>query len=410
VQETLGALLAPTDVVASYGPGEYEVLTSGGTPQPLMQKLSQALDNREAHVLIGAAIYGKDGRDPDALLFEANRRVERERLTSERPALGHVSMKGVVVDDPQMRALHALVKKVAAGDISVLLLGETGVGKEVFAEAIHAASPRAGKPFQKFNCAAFTETLLESELFGHEKGAFTGAVKAKIGLIESANGGSVLLDEVGEMPLSTQVKLLRVLEAREVMRVGDTRPRPIDVRFIAATHRDLEARVAKGDFRQDLYFRLNGISLVIPPLRERIAELESLAKHFIARAAKQFGKSPEPLLTPEALALLQNYAWPGNLRELRNMLERAVLLANDRMLGPDDLPLDKLTAQPLIKPAGEAHPVVAPDVEGERAKVIAALELHGGNQTLAARALGISRRTMLNRLDAYAIPRPRKGK
>jgi transcriptional regulator with PAS, ATPase and Fis domain len=374
-----------------------------------MQKLSQALDNREAHVLIGAAIYGKDGRDPDALLFEANRRVERERLTSERPALGHVQVKGVVVDDPQMRALHALVKKVAAGDISVLLLGETGVGKEVFAEAIHSASPRSGKPFQKFNCAAFTETLLESELFGHEKGAFTGAVKAKIGLIESANGGSVLLDEVGEMPLSTQVKLLRVLEAREVMRVGDTRARPIDVRFIAATHRDLEARVAKGDFRQDLYFRLNGISLVIPPLRERIAELESLSKHFIARAAKQFGKSPEPQLTPEALALLQNYAWPGNLRELRNMLERAVLLANDRMLGPDDLPLDKLTAQPLVK-AADAHPAVAPDVEGERAKVIAALELHGGNQTLAARALGISRRTMLNRLDAYAIPRPRKGK
>ncbi|MDP2274652.1 MAG: sigma 54-interacting transcriptional regulator [Archangium sp.] len=410
VQETLAALLAPTDVVAAYGPGEYEVLISGSSPQPLMQKLSAALDQRDAHVLIGAAIYGKDGRDPDALLFEANRRVERERATSERMAYGQVSVKGVIIDDPQMRALHALVKKVAQGDISVLLLGETGVGKEVFAEALHAASPRAGKPFQKFNCASFTETLLESELFGHEKGAFTGAVKAKPGLIESANGGSVLLDEVGEMPLSTQVKLLRVLEAREVMRVGDVRARPIDVRFIAATHRDLEAQVAKGNFRQDLFFRLNGISLVIPPLRERIAELESLARHFIARAARQFGKSPEPTLTPEALALLQNYAWPGNLRELRNMLERAVLLANDRFLGPDDLPLDKLSATPLTRPAGEVHPMVAPDVEGERAKVVAALELHGGNQTLAARALGISRRTMLNRLDAYAIPRPRKGK
>ncbi len=410
VQETLAALLAPTDVVAAYGPGEYEVMISGSSPQPLMQKLSAALDKRDAHVLIGAAIYGKDGRDPDALLFEANRRVERERATSERMAYGQVSVKGVIIDDPQMRALHALVKKVAQGDISVLLLGETGVGKEVFAEALHAASPRAGKPFQKFNCASFTETLLESELFGHEKGAFTGAVKAKPGLIESANGGSVLLDEVGEMPLSTQVKLLRVLEAREVMRVGDVRARPIDVRFIAATHRDLEAQVAKGNFRQDLFFRLNGISLVIPPLRERIAELESLARHFIARAARQFGKSPEPTLTPEALALLQNYAWPGNLRELRNMLERAVLLANDRFLGPDDLPLDKLSATPLTRPAGEVHPTVAPDVEGERAKVVAALDLHGGNQTLAARALGISRRTMLNRLDAYAIPRPRKGK
>ncbi|MDP1821609.1 MAG: sigma 54-interacting transcriptional regulator [Archangium sp.] len=410
VQETLAALLAPTDVVASYGPGEYEVLIAGGNPQPLMQKLSLALDKREAHVIVGAATFGKDGRDPDALLFEANRRVEVERASTEHAAFGKVSPKGVIVADPQMQALHALVRKVAAGDISVLLLGETGVGKEVFAEAIHASSPRAGKPFQKFNCASFTETLLESELFGHEKGAFTGAVKAKAGLIESANGGSVLLDEVGEMPLSSQVKLLRVLEAKEVLRVGDTKPRPIDVRFIAATHRDLEAQVAKGAFRQDLYFRLNGISLVIPPLRERVAELESLARHFIGRAAKQFGRSPEPQLTPEALSMLQGYRWPGNLRELRNMLERAVLLANDRFIGPDDLPLDKLTAIPLTRPASDAPSAATPDAEAERAKLVAALELHGGNQTLAARALGISRRTMLNRLDAYAIPRPRKGK
>jgi transcriptional regulator with PAS, ATPase and Fis domain len=206
------------------------------------------------------------------------------------------------------------------------------------------------------------------------------------------------------------VKLLRVLEAKEVLRVGDTKPRPIDVRFIAATHRDLEAQVAKGAFRQDLYFRLNGISLVIPPLRERVAELESLARHFIGRAAKQFCRTPEPQLTPEALSMLQAYRWPGNLRELRNMLERAVLLANDRFIGPDDLPLDKLTAIPLTRPASESTSPAAPDAEGERAKLVAALELHGGNQTLAARALGISRRTMLNRLDVYAIPRPRKGK
>ncbi|MBS1152807.1 MAG: uncharacterized protein H6Q89_4505 [Myxococcaceae bacterium] len=410
VQDTMAALLAPTDVIASYGPGEYEAIIAGASPAVLVQKLSLALDKRDAQVLIGAATWGKDGRDPDALLFEANRRVEVEKATGERVALGGVSVKGVIVADPQMVALHALVKKVAAGDISVLLLGETGVGKEIFAEALHAASPRAGKPFQKFNCAAFTETLLESELFGHEKGAFTGAVKAKVGLIESANGGSVLLDEVGEMPLSTQAKLLRVLEAKEVLRVGDVRPRPIDVRFIAATHRNLEQQVEKGGFRQDLFFRLNGISLIIPPLRERMAELESLAAHFIARAAKQFGRSPAPTLTPEALAMLKAYRWPGNLRELRNMLERAVLLANDKVIGPDDLPLDKLTSTPLTRQASDAPAGAAPEVDAERSKIIAALETHGGNQTLAARALGISRRTMLNRLDAYAIPRPRKGK
>ncbi len=410
VQDTLAAMLAPTDVIASYGPGEYEAIITGGNPQAIIQALSLALDKRGAQVLIGAATFGKDGRDPDTLLFEANRRVEVEKATGERLAHGAVSMKGVIIADPQMVALHALVKKVAAGDISVLLLGETGVGKEIFAEAIHAASPRNGKLFQKFNCAAFTETLLESELFGHEKGSFTGAVKAKVGLLESANGGSVLLDEVGEMPLSTQAKLLRVLEAKEVLRVGDVRPRPIDVRFIAATHRDLEAQVERGGFRQDLFFRLNGISLVIPPLRERIAELETLAKHFIARAAKQFGRTPEPTLTPEALAILKAYRWPGNLRELRNMIERAVLLANDKQISPEDLPLDKLTSTPLTRPSHEAPTGAAPEVEAERTKIIAALETHGGNQTLAARALGISRRTMLNRLDAYAIPRPRKGK
>ena len=410
VQDTLAELLAPTDVIASYGPGEYEALVTGGKPDALVQKLSLTLDKRNAPVLIGAATFGTDGKDPDALLYEANRRVEVEKSTGAHPAHGAVAVRGVVIADPQMTALHALVKRVAVGDISVLLLGETGVGKEVFAEALHQASPRAGKPFQKFNCAAFTETLLESELFGHEKGAFTGAVKAKVGLIESANGGSVLLDEVGEMPMSTQAKLLRVLEAKEVLRVGDVRPRPIDVRFIAATHRDLEAQVEKGGFRQDLFFRLNGISLVIPPLRERIGELESLARHFISRAAKQFGRSPEPTLSAEALAMLKAYRWPGNLRELRNMLERAVLLANDKLIGPDDLPLDKLTSTPLTRPLSDAPAGEGDEVDAERTRIITALETHGGNQTLAARALGISRRTMLNRLDAYAIPRPRKGK
>jgi DNA-binding NtrC family response regulator len=410
VQDTLAELLAPTDVIASYGPGEYEALVAGGNPATLVQKLSLTLDKRDAPVTIGAVTFGTDGKDPDALLYEANRRVEVEKVTGGHAPLGAVALRGVVIADPQMTALHALVKRVAAGDISVLLLGETGVGKEVFAEAIHAASPRAGKPFQKFNCAAFTETLLESELFGHEKGAFTGAVKAKVGLLESANGGSVLLDEVGEMPMATQAKLLRVLEAKEVLRVGDVRPRPIDVRFIAATHRDLEAQVEKGGFRQDLFFRLNGISLVIPPLRDRIGELESLAKHFITRAAKQFGRTPEPTLSPEALAMLKAYRWPGNLRELRNMIERAVLLANDKVIGPDDLPLDKLTSTPLTRPLSDAPTGGGDEVDAERTRIIAALESHGGNQTLAARALGISRRTMLNRLDAYAIPRPRKGK
>jgi transcriptional regulator with PAS, ATPase and Fis domain len=260
-----------------------------------------------------------------------------------------------------------------------------------------------------------TETLRESELFGHVKGAFTGATKTKAGLLESAAGGTVLLDEIGEMPLSTQAKLLRVLEQHEVIRVGDVKPRAIDVRFVAATHRDVEAHIEKGTFRQDLYFRLNGVTLVIPPLRERGNEIESLAKHFIGRAAQQFHKHPEPTLLPDALAMLKSYGWPGNLREMRNVLERATLLCNGHHIGLADLPGEKFASRALVHATRAPQIPALPgngsgETEAERQRIMQALDENGGNQTLAARALGISRRTMLNRLDAYAIPRPRKGK
>ncbi len=395
-QDALARLTSPTDLVASYGPGEYEALIFSGRHDALARQLKDELGKNGAPVRTSVAVWGRESKDPDGLLEAANVKVDPPREVTP----------GVIVEDQQMEALHALVKRVAQGDIAVLLLGETGVGKEVFAEAIHRQSRRHDGPFLRLNCAAFTETLLESELFGHEKGAFTGAVRTKVGLLESASGGTILLDEVGEMPPSTQAKLLRVLEVKEVMRVGDVKTRPIDVRFIAATHRDLEAKVETGSFRQDLYYRLNGISLTIPPLRERPAELESLAKHFITRAAQQFGRA-EPQLSPEALELLKGYAWPGNLRELRNVMERAVLLA-ERTITVAELPVEKLTATVLSRAAAPSGSAAEP--ESERAKIIAALEANGGNQTLAAKALGISRRTMLNKLDALAIPRPRKGK
>jgi two-component system, NtrC family, response regulator AtoC len=406
VQEVLATSVAPTDIIASYGPGEYELLVSGKA-DGLEKTLRDALKARGAAVSIGVAVWGKDGKDPDRLLGEANTRCSAVGVKTT-----DASARGIVVGDPQMAALHALVARVATGNIAVLLLGETGVGKEVFAEAIHQASARRGKPFLRLNCAAFTETLLESELFGHEKGAFTGAVRAKLGLLESANGGTVLLDEVGEMPLATQARLLRVLESKEVLRVGDVKPRSVDVRFVAATHKDLEESVARGTFRQDLYFRLNGFSIVIPPLRDRQGELEQLVKHFISRAARQYQKSPEPAVSPEALAMLKAYRWPGNLRELRNVLERAVLLCSDNLIAVEDLPTEKFSSTPLTRlgPVGAAPAGAGPEFEAERARIIAALDSHGGNQTLAARALNISRRTMLNRLDTYSIPRPRKGK
>jgi len=320
-----------------------------------------------------------------------------------------------VIADEAMRRLHAMVARVADGTISVLLLGETGVGKEVLAHALHERSPRASGPFVALHCAALSGSLLESELFGHEKGAFTGAVSAKAGLLESAEGGTVFLDEVGELPPDVQVKLLRVIEERKVLRVGALRPRPIDVRLVSATHRDLEAEVARGTFRQDLYFRLNGIALTIPPLRERVSEIAELSRVFISRVAGQLSRPLVPTLSPEALALLEGYRWPGNIRELRNTIERAVVLCSGPTILPEHLPLDRMRAAP--PPPVAAAPSVAPPPAGplrseiealERQRIVDALEQSAGNQTQAATLLGMPRRTLVAKLVAYNIPRPRK--
>jgi DNA-binding NtrC family response regulator len=307
------------------------------------------------------------------------------------------------VREATMAQLGRVIERVAAGTISVLLLGETGVGKEVMAERLHKLSPRAKKPFLQLNCGALPENLLESELFGHVKGAFTGALQNKPGLLETAQGGTVFLDEVGELPPAIQVKLLRVLEARQVQAIGGLSPRAIDVRFIAATNRDLPAEVARGAFRQDLYFRLNGISLTIPPLRERVSEIDGLAAQFLAQALAQSTPPRALKLSSEVLAGLRRYAWPGNVRELRNVIERAVLLCAGDVIElehlslPASSPLDPLRAQPQ---AVASSP--------ERQRILDALAEAAGNQKLAAQKLGISRGTLVSRLDEYGIPRPRK--
>jgi DNA-binding NtrC family response regulator len=343
-----------------------------------------------------------------------------------------------IVRDEAMKRLYAMVERVAEGPISVLLLGETGVGKEVLAETIHRKSLRAGGPFLRLNCGALTESLLESELFGHEKGSFTNAVRSKPGLFETAEKGTVFLDEIGELPLAIQVKLLRVLEDRQVMRVGGLSPRPIDVRFVSATNRDLAGEVQRGTFRQDLYFRLNGIALSIPPLRERRDEIEPLARAFAVSAAASIGRSP-PAITSEAMAALLNHDWPGNVRELRNAIERAVVLC-DGEICPEDFVLDAHAGngtQPppaqntmsLRKLAVERPPeldegAIVPVRDNvqtqplrnlrqelgslERQRMIDALEKCAGNQTAAATMLGIPRRTFVAKLAAYNIPRPRK--
>lgn len=295
-----------------------------------------------------------------------------------------------------MDRLGALAERVARSDISVLLLGETGVGKEVFARRLHDLSQRKNAPFVPLHCGALSETLLESELFGHEQGAFTGAHQTKPGLLETAERGTVFLDEVGEMPLAAQVKLLRVLEERRVLRVGGLQSRPIDVRFVAATHRDLREEVRTGRFREDLYYRLNGIALTIPPLRDRVVEIAALAETFIASAAARAGVSP-PLLSRAALGRLEVHAWPGNVRELRNVVERASVLCGDGPIEPEHL-FDEPSPSMLIEPGGL----------DERARIMHALQQCAGNQTRAAELLDMSRKTLGHKMDKHGIARPQK--
>jgi transcriptional regulator with PAS, ATPase and Fis domain len=318
---------------------------------------------------------------------------------------------GPICLSPAMRRVYQMVDRVAVGTISVLVLGETGVGKEVLAEAIHRRSQRAPAPFVRLNCAALSETLIESELFGYERGAFTGAMQHKVGLLESADRGTVFLDEIGELSPAMQVKLLRVLESREVMRVGSLRPKQIDVRFVAATHRDLEARVHAGAFREDLYFRLSGVAIEIPPLRERVEEVHALAEQFAAITARALGR-PIPRFTTTAIARLRGHGWPGNIRELRNCVERAVLLAETDQIDADQIVVSVRTRLPTPEP-GPAVPRVV--IHGrtvvlDREQVIAALARAAGNQKIAAQILQISRRTLINKLDVFGIDRPRKGR
>jgi transcriptional regulator with PAS, ATPase and Fis domain len=306
---------------------------------------------------------------------------------------------GLVIEDRTMAGIHKLSERVAKSTINVLLLGETGVGKDVLARRIHAMSPRAERPFLPLNCGSLSEQLLESELFGHERGSFTGAVETKHGLLEAADGGTVFLDEVGELPMSVQVKLLRMLEERQVRRVGGIRAKPFDIRFIAATNRDLAEAVRAGSFRADLFYRLNGISLVIPPLRQRVGEIDELSRRFVDEASERAGRARPPSIAAEAMAWLRRHDWPGNIRELQNTMERAVLLSmDDDEIGLDHLP----TAGAPVAAAGSYDP------DPERARILEALERCAGNQTRAAKLLGISRNTLLARLDSYGIARPRK--
>ncbi|MBK7536441.1 MAG: sigma 54-interacting transcriptional regulator [Myxococcales bacterium] len=341
------------------------------------------------------------------------------------------------ITDPTVQGVPSFVKEVALSDISVLILGDSGVGKEVLAETLHKLSRRSGE-LARINCAALAEPLLESELFGHERGAFTGAMNTKIGLIESAQGGTVFLDEIGELPLGIQAKLLRAVESREILRLGSTRPVKIDVRFVAATNRDLPTEVAEKRFRHDLYFRLDGITLMIPPLRERRDRIGVLAVELFSQASARANRSAH--LTPDALEAISAYDWPGNVRELRAVLERSLLLCRGNEVGARHLAftpaVEHKAATPAAALAASALPGRSADAPSsppaaaaaadagaapddpwvgslsaeqrqDREQIIASLEACAGNQTRAAKQLGVSRTTLVNRIQLYRIPRPR---
>jgi len=451
VEDAFSGLLRSVDLVAMYAADEYELLLTDAAPQlanTVCDRLRQHVAGAGLGELqIGLGCWPRQGRSPEALLAAAGVAIHGgvEAEASLLPTAGAID------------ALRPLLERVAPTQINVLILGETGVGKEVLARLIHELSPRGSRPMSCLNCAAFSENLLESELFGHERGAFTGAVQAKPGLLEAAQGGTVLLDEIGELPLALQAKLLRVVEHRQVTRLGGLAPRSIDVRFLAATNRDLEAEVARGAFRSDLYFRLNGVALVLPPLRERAGEIVQLALAFVEQFARQSNRPRVPRISQAALGVLERYTWPGNVRELRNVIERALMLCPSDVIDLEHLPLEKLgrtlpLARALEPPPLVVHPAhritptmpslpsapprpsslpspgayslssldgphavqssspraLTPEELVERDRIARVLEACVGNQTHAAQELGLTRRALITRIERYCLPRPRK--
>jgi two-component system response regulator HydG len=346
---------------------------------------------------------------PEALDSAVRRALERKRLVERNRFLeSHVAqtarMGALLGDSAPMRRMRALIDAVGPTESTVLVLGESGSGKELVARAVHDSSARVGKPFLAINCGALAESVLESELFGHARGAFTGAVSARRGLFEEASRGTLFLDEVGEMPLALQVRLLRVLEQREVRPVGSNETRTVDVRVVAATNRDLESSAKAGTFREDLYYRLNVVSIDVPPLRDRAADIPLLVHHFLARHAQQLKKTVTSI-DPEALQILTTYAWPGNVRELLNAVERSVVLARSETITADVLPpaLTRPVAPEQVLRRPYALPLQAALAAFERSYLDHSLAEAKGNIAEAARSAGVDRSNYRRLLKRHGI-------
>ena len=357
-------------------------------------------------IRLGALDYFEKGQEPEELFHRidnalASRALRRENANLKAQLRERYGLPGLIAQSPAMQTVLDLVERVAPTDATVLIQGESGTGKEVIAKAVHHASPRAARPFVAVNCGAVPETLLESELFGYVRGAFTGAAGGKFGLFEEAGGGTLFLDEIAEMPATLQVKLLRALQSGEVRRLGATQAATIDVRVLAATNGDLATRISQGSFREDLFYRLNVIQVTLPPLRDRREDIPALAEHFLARAAAKLGRTLR--LSPAALERVLRYPWPGNVRELENAIERAAILSRSETVEPDDLP-PHVSAGLQLGPS-PALPRQVTLAEAERAHILTTLERFGRNHSGAAEALGIGRTTLWRKLKEYGIVR-----
>jgi DNA-binding NtrC family response regulator len=399
--------LVVTDLRMPDGDG-LQVLQAAKAYQPdteviLLTAYAEWKSAKEA-IRLGALDYFEKGQEPDELYHRIDKALAARALRRENENLRaqlreRYGREGVIAQSRAMHTVLDLVERVAPTDATVLIQGESGTGKEVIAKAVHHASTRAARAFVAVNCGAVPETLLESELFGYMRGAFTGAAASKPGLFEEADGGTLFLDEIAEMPAALQVKLLRTLQSGEVRRLGATQAMTIDVRVIAATNGDLATLISQGSFREDLFYRLNVIQVLLPPLRERREDIPALAEHFLARSGGKLGR--ELRLSPPALERLLSYPWPGNVRELENAMERAAILARTDAIAPDDLP-PHVAAGLQLGPS-PALPRQVSLADAERAHILQTLERFGRNHSGAAEALGIGRTTLWRKLKEYGI-------
>ncbi len=368
-----------------------------------------SIDNAVEAMKKGAFDYLTKPLERETVVLAVRRAMEKSRLLSENLALkqqlkDRFSLPNIIGDHGKMQDVFRMVLKVAPSPSTVLIYGESGTGKELIARAIHYNSPRASRPFHAINCAAIPEPLLESELFGYEKGAFTGAISRKIGLFEQASGSTLFLDEVADMELATQAKLLRTLQEREIRRVGGSRSIPVDVRIIAATNKDLIVLMREGRFREDLYYRLNVVTILLPPLRERTTDIPRLVDHFIARHAQAAGKDVRGI-EDAALSVLFKYRWPGNVRQIESAIERAVLMVDGSKITVQDLPQEIRQETPAGALALEL-PDSGISFEALERELLQQALRKAGNISRAARLLGMTRRTFQYRLEKFNIPRP----